>query len=220
VGIQFGAFVLDGATRQLTSGGVEVRLTPKAFDLLAVLVENRPKVLSKAALLERLWPNTFVVEANLSNLVAEIRAAIGDSARESKWIRTSHGFGYAFCGDASTLRGTQHPTVDRPVCWLEWGQRRFPLLIGEHVVGRDPDVEVRLDAPTVSRRHARVVVSAQQASLEDIGSKNGTRRGNHRVTSPIQLADGDSIRIGSVLLKFHLQAHTTTTATQSRSESR
>jgi hypothetical protein len=196
---------------------VEVHLTPKAFELLAVLVADRPNVVPKATLLERLWPGTFVVEANVSNLIAEIRAALGDSVRDSKWIRTAHGFGYAFCGPTSTLRRTER-RVDGPICWLEWGHRRFPLDLGQHLVGRDPAAEVRLDAPTVSRRHARVVVSAERALLEDIGSKNGTRHRNHDVTSPVQLADGDAIHIGSVLLTFRLRTHVTTTATQPRSE--
>jgi DNA-binding winged helix-turn-helix (wHTH) protein len=216
VGIRFASFVLDLDTRQLTRAGTEVSLTPKAFELLAILVEDRPKVVSKTTLMESVWPGTFVVEANLSNLVAEIRAALSDSAREPKWIRTVHGVGYAFCGRASTLRHVERPPVGRSLCWLEWGRRRFPLEMGEHVVGRDPAAEVRLDAPTVSRRHARFVVSAEGVWLEDIGSKNGTRCASHPVTSPLQLADGDAIHIGSVLLKFRLQAHTTTTATQSR----
>jgi DNA-binding winged helix-turn-helix (wHTH) protein len=217
VGIRFASFVLDLDTRQLTRTGTEVPLTPKAFELLAILVEDRPKVVSKTTLMERLWPGAFVVEANLSNLVAEIRAALGDSARAPKWIRTVHGFGYAFCGRASMLRPVERPSGGRPVCWLQWGRRRFPLEVGEYVVGRDPAVEVRLDARTVSRRHARLVVSAEGVSLEDIGSKNGTRCGSYQVTSPVHLADGDTIHIGSVLLTFRLWAHTTTTATQSRS---
>ena len=66
--IRFGGFVLDFDTRQLTQDGREVHLAPKAFELLAALVLDRPKVLSKADLQERLWPDTFVAEANLSNL--------------------------------------------------------------------------------------------------------------------------------------------------------
>ena len=136
VGIRFGSFVFYLDTRQLTREGVEIHLTPKAFELLAVLVEDRPKVVSKAALLERLWPGTFVAEANVSNLVAEIRGALDDRLRKPRWVRTVHGLGYAFCGDAITLGRPESAAVDRPMCWLEWGQRRFPLLIGEHVVGR------------------------------------------------------------------------------------
>lgn len=113
--IRFGSFVLDLDTRQLTREGVDVHLTPKAFELLAVLVEDRPKVLSKAILLERLWPGTFVAEANLSNLVAEIRGVLDDRPRNSRWVRTAHGFGYSFCGDAITAGRPESVALDRPV---------------------------------------------------------------------------------------------------------
>ena len=79
--IQFGPFTLDSGTRQLTRDGGAIHLTPKAFELLETLALERPKVLSKTALQERLWPDTFVAEANLSNLVAEVRAALDDRAR-------------------------------------------------------------------------------------------------------------------------------------------
>jgi DNA-binding winged helix-turn-helix (wHTH) protein len=212
VKIRFGPFTLDLDTRQLTRGRRVIHLAPKAFELLAALALARPKVLSKAVLQERLWPETFVAEANLSNLVAEIREALGDRARAPLFVRTAHGFGYAFCGDATTLPSATGP--DRPWCWLEWGRRRFPLSAGEHVVGRDPDVEIRLDASTVSRRHARLVVTAEGTVLEDFGSKNGTFRGSERVTSPVQLADGDSIRIGSLLVTFHVREPSGSTETQ------
>jgi eukaryotic-like serine/threonine-protein kinase len=100
VRIRFGPFTLDLESRQLSNAGEEIHLEPKAFELLSALVLERPKALSKADLQERLWPGTFVAEANLSNLVAEIRAALGDPARAPKFVRTAHGFGYAFCGDA------------------------------------------------------------------------------------------------------------------------
>jgi DNA-binding winged helix-turn-helix (wHTH) protein len=205
VRIQFGSFVLDRDTRQLTRDSEELHLTPKALQLLTLLVEERPKVVAKAVLLERLWPDTFVAEANLSNLVTEIRDALGDRTRRPKWIRTAHGFGYAFCGDAVATNPAA-VAIDASLCWLEWGRERFPLTAGEHVIGREPDVEIRLDAPTVSRRHARLVVSLDGAWLEDFGSKNGTQRGDERITTPVQLADGDIVHIGALMLTFHTNA--------------
>lgn len=215
--IRFGPFVLDRDTRLLTQGGREIHLAPKAFELLLTLVLDRPKALSKAVLQQRLWPETFVAEANLSNLVAEVREALGDQARAPRFVRTAHGFGYAFCGDATEMPAAQAAPApaDRAACWLEWGARRFPLSIGDNVVGRDPDVEVRLDASTVSRRHARFVVTSDRTILEDLGSKNGTLLGTERVTSPVPLADGDAIRIGSLLVVFHMRALLGSTETQS-----
>jgi DNA-binding winged helix-turn-helix (wHTH) protein len=214
VKIRFGPFTLDLDTRQLIRESHEIHLTPKAFELLTTLVLDRPKALSKAVLQERLWPGVFVAEANLSNLVAEIREALEDAAHAPTYVRTAHGFGYAFSGSATTLNTHPAPPPDRPACWLEWNRQRFPLSEGEHVIGRDPDVEVRLDDSTVSRRHARLVVTSEGTVLEDFGSKNGTFRGNERVTSPVRLADGDTIRIGSLVVTFHVRALMMSTDTQ------
>ena len=190
-----------------------MHLSGKAFELLVMLACARPKALSKKELHEALWPSTFVSEANLSNLVAEIRTALGDSARAPVFVRTVHRFGYAFCGDASALPQDHRPTSDQPVCWLEWGRARFPLSVGEHVIGRDEDADITIEASTVSRRHAQVVVTMNRAVLHDLGSKNGTFRGDQQVTSPTPLADGDALRIGTVLVTFHMRSPVGTTLT-------
>jgi pSer/pThr/pTyr-binding forkhead associated (FHA) protein len=104
----------------------------------------------------------------------------------------------------------------RPLCWLEWDKRRFPLAAGEHVIGRDAGVEVRLDASTVSRRHAKLIVTAEGTVLEDFGSKNGTFRGEARVIAPLQLVDDDAIRFGSLLVTFHVRAPMMSTDTQAQ----
>jgi DNA-binding winged helix-turn-helix (wHTH) protein len=84
----FGEFVLDGDTRELRRGRNVVAISPKAFQLLEILIANQPKAMSKAALQELLWPKTFVVEKNVANLVAEIREALEDSAEQPRFIRT------------------------------------------------------------------------------------------------------------------------------------
>jgi DNA-binding winged helix-turn-helix (wHTH) protein len=213
VTIRFGPFALDLDTRQLLRGRREIHVSPKAFDLLAALVVERPKVLSKSQLQQRLWPDTFVSEANLSNLVAEVRAALDDKSRAPRFVRTAHSVGYAFCGDATDAVAARETAPGQPLCWLEWNGRRFPLSPGEHVIGRDADVQVRLDSSTVSRRHARLLVTAEATVLEDFVSKNGTFRGSERVTSQIRLADGDAIRVGSLLLTFRMRTPFSSTET-------
>jgi pSer/pThr/pTyr-binding forkhead associated (FHA) protein len=96
--------------------------------------------------------------------------------------------------------------------------QRVPLYPGEHVIGRDPDVAIRIDASTVSRRHARILVDAVGAVLEDFGSKNGTFHGDEKINAPVTLADGDGIRIGSQLLIFRARSgdSTETQVDQSR----
>jgi predicted ATPase/DNA-binding winged helix-turn-helix (wHTH) protein len=94
----FGNFLLDLDTHELLRAGAPVSLSPKAFQLLGILVENRPKALSKPELQNRLWPSTFVVDKNLTNLVSEIREALGDDPAHPRFIRTVHRFGYSFKG--------------------------------------------------------------------------------------------------------------------------
>lgn len=212
--IRFGPFAADLDTRQLTRDGREIHLVPKAFELLVTLVNARPKVLSKSELQDRLWPDSYVSEGNLSNLIADIRAALGDRAGAPAFVRTAHGYGYAFCGDATTEPEAPDGPTDRAPCWLEWGTRRFRLSVGEHIIGRDPDAEIRLDESMVSRHHARLIVTEARTLLEDLGSKNGTLHAGSQVTTPVELADGDAIRIGSRLLTFHTRAASRSTVTQ------
>ena len=96
---RFGRFTLDTRTRQLLDDDNEVHLSPKAFELLHVLVRNRDRAMSRGELHEHLWPSTFVLETNLASLVAEIRRALGDAADEPRYLRTMHRFGYWFIGD-------------------------------------------------------------------------------------------------------------------------
>ena len=98
--LRFGLFTLDSDRRQLThreSG--ELHLTPKAFDLLALLVAEAPRVVRKGELHERLWPGTFVSDATLVGLVKEIRRTLDDRDADAPLIRTAHGVGYAFAGE-------------------------------------------------------------------------------------------------------------------------
>src|SRR5437660_934581 len=99
--IRFGECTFDPERHEVRRGTEAVRLSPKGFELLRLLVENRPRALGKEELFERLWPKTFVSEANLAGLVAEIRREIGDDAREPRFVRTVHGFGYAFSSGAA-----------------------------------------------------------------------------------------------------------------------
>ena len=83
-----------------------------------------------------------------------------------------------------------------------WAGGRAALADGDYVLGRDPDLELFLDADDVSRRHARITVAGTEAMIEDLNSKNGTFVSDRRLDSVRQLVAGDSIRIGSVRLMF------------------
>jgi DNA-binding winged helix-turn-helix (wHTH) protein len=196
--------LLDSDARQLLRNDAEVALSPKAFHLLLVLIENRSRAISKQELQQQLWPSTFVLETNLAGLVAEVRRALSDPAEHSTYVRTMHRFGYRFIGDVQAAGGAP-ASSQRPLkYWLLWETKQVPLTEGDNLVGRGVDASVWIDAPGVSRHHARIVVQHGEATLEDLGSKNGTYVGDSRVSIPHRLVNGDQIRVGSVVLTFRI----------------
>ncbi len=201
--VRFGECVLDSGTRELSAGGKTVHLTPKAFELLEILIESRPRAVSKTEIHERLWRDTFVADGTLTSLLAEVRSAIGDAGRETQWIRTVHRFGYAFSGPAKA-EPTKPPRRARVAFAyrLYWHAREIALEPGENILGRDPEAGIFIDHTKVSRQHARVVISDEGAVLEDLHSKNGTFLRGSRVEAPLPIADGDEVRLGSVAMTF------------------
>jgi DNA-binding winged helix-turn-helix (wHTH) protein len=201
--VSFGEFVLDPDAREVRRGSEPVLLSPKAYQLLELLVLNRPKALSKSALQDRLWPDTFVVDKNLVNLIAEIRVALGDDAAHPRFVRTVHRFGYAF-RDAAPEHSVSRKSIRRKdarfrLAWLGGG---LGLTDGEYVLGRDPELEVFLDSPDVSRRHARITIAGEAATIEDLDSKNGTFVTDRKLAVATRLTDGDTIRLGTFELTF------------------
>jgi DNA-binding winged helix-turn-helix (wHTH) protein len=214
VRLQFDDLTFDSETRQLWAGGKEVRLSPKAFHLLALLIDGRPQAVSKTDIRGHLWPGTFVSDSSLPSLVSEIRDAIADHRRKPGLIRTLHGFGYAF-------RAERPPTQPRtaqisgPNTWLLGTTAEIALLPGENILGREGDGIILVKSSTVSRRHARIVIDAAGAMVEDLGSKNGTYVNDRRVDGPTPVVDGDQVRVGSLLFTFRRSQSGQSTETQS-----
>lgn len=197
----FGPFEFDSERRELRRDGAGLHLTPKAFDFLALLIAEAPRVVRKEELHERLWPGTFVSDATLVSLVKEVRRALDDRDASAPMIRTAHGVGYAFARAIERVAGFSYPAVSR---WLLVSGRRVPLDDGEHVLGRDPAASIHIDSSGVSRRHARIVVSGTDVALEDLGSKNGTRVNDEAVVRRVMLRDGDRIQLGPAVVVFRM----------------
>jgi len=197
---RFGRFEFDVQTRRVREGERDIHLAPKAFELLAALLEVAPRVVSKRELHAKLWPSGVVADATLVALVKHLRAALRDRDRAAPLIRTVHRVGYAL--ELSPV----HRKADQPAvtaCWLIFGQRRLALAKGENIVGRDAAARIRLDDPTVSRRHARIVVGGASALLEDLGSKNGTFLDDQQISSgAVPLRDGARVAFGTVLATY------------------
>jgi hypothetical protein len=136
----------------------------------------------------------------LAGLVAEIRKALGQTDRSGP-IRTVHTFGYAFDADVTE----EQPPV---LCHLLWPDGHAALAAGVFDVGRDPSLPVLIDGTTVSWRHARLHVaglaSAPTVSVEDQGSRNGTFVNGARTSGLAALADGDELRLGTVVVRVRL----------------
>jgi DNA-binding winged helix-turn-helix (wHTH) protein len=219
---RFGECTLDTSSRELLRDGAAVHLTGKAFRLLEVLIEHRPTALSKEQLQDLVWPGVFVSEANLTSLITDLRKAIGDDAHQSSFIRTVYGFGYAFSGRleeaAAPPRVGKTSRAGRYL--LLWGRKEIELAEGENILGRGPESIEWIDRDTVSRRHARIVISGDAAAIEDLGSKNGTYLKGRRLEAAVPLSDGDEIRLGSVPLRFRVLPEPGSTATGSRARRR
>jgi DNA-binding winged helix-turn-helix (wHTH) protein len=214
VPVRFGEFSLDEDRRQVLRGETPLPLEPKAWELLSLLVARRPKALSKAQIRDVLWPGTFVSETALAGLVADIRAALGDDARQPRFVRTLHGFGYAFCGTVAGERPSAPALASG--CRLLWADREIPLPDGEHFLGRDEGCLVRSRSVRVSRHHARIRVEAGRAVLEDLGSRNGTHVGGRRIDGPVELTLGDTIEVGPEEIVFLGPGGTGSTVTDRR----
>jgi DNA-binding winged helix-turn-helix (wHTH) protein len=213
---RFRSFVVDEARRQLLRDGRELHLTPKAFDTLVLLLDAAPRVVRKSELHDRLWPNGAVSDASLVGLVGEIRRALGDRDPGARIIRAVPRVGYAFDAPVA-VEGTQSVDGEAQLAikhWLVWRGRRVSLAGGPNLIGRDPDSRMWLDYTTVSRRHARIVVSEAGALLEDLGSKNGTSIDGARVSAPTLLRDGDHLGFGRMLVIYRESAAGPPTVTE------
>ncbi|PYQ26518.1 MAG: hypothetical protein DMF56_24155 [Acidobacteria bacterium] len=199
---QFGEFTYDSESRLLVRGGTGRHLSPKAQQLLQLLLAARPRALSRQDLYDALWPSTFVSETNLAGIVNEVRCALGDNARASQYIRTVHGFGYAF----STEVASEPPATVHAM--LMCGGTSYPLYKGENSIGRAPDSRVVLTDGTISRRHAAITIhdGDDVCFLRDLDSKNGTYVDGQKIGStPVLVRDRVQITFGAAVASIKIR---------------
>lgn len=196
---RFAEFVFDPDRVQVLRGASPVHLEPKAFQLLGLLLSRRPRAVSKEEIHEAIWPGTTVSESSLPGLVRDLRAALADDCDSPRLIRTVRGHGYAFCAAVDGERGEGV----EPCRWLVLqGGREIPLPAGTHVVGRGESCSIRFASSRVSRRHAVVHVDERAATIEDLGSRNGTFLRGQRVERASEIQPGDVVGIGPEELRF------------------
>jgi DNA-binding winged helix-turn-helix (wHTH) protein len=198
----FGAFTLDFDQRRLFTAERDVPLTPKAFELLKLLIDVRPKALSKDEIFRAIWKDTFVTESTLATTIRDLRDALDDSAKEPRFIRTSYAYGYAFVGNVV-------PDNQNALHSSDWriihGHHEIPLRHGENILGRSGSGVIVIDSATVSRHHGKLTVEGSRLFCEDLGSKNGTWVKSQRAAERLEVFDGDEIRLGSVVVVARLE---------------
>ncbi len=158
---QFDSFLLDQAERILLCSKTPVSLPPKVFDVLSVLVESAGHLVTKATLLEKVWPDTFVEEANVSINIAILRKILGENAGGQPYIETVRKRGYRFIAKVleveseSVLKVLRHEREPAPLVSqkskldLSQGFRSLAVLPFENE-SNDPDVEYLADGLTES----------------------------------------------------------------------
>lgn len=196
--LRFADCVLDLRARQLERQGGIVPLEPKVYELLEVLIKRRPAVVTNNELDELLWPQVYVERTSLTRLVSELRAALGDTPRGSRIIRTAYKTGYAFCAEVASMPSAAGAPA---AIELVWKRQTLLLTDGEHLAGRDEDCALVIDATTVSRRHARIAVASGAAIIEDLDSTNGTHVKGVRISAPTPLEPGDELALGSEVVQ-------------------
>src|ERR1044071_5004813 len=105
---EFDAFRVDATNRLLLRDGEVVPLTAKVFDLLLVFVENHGRLLEKDEVMQRVWPQSFVEEGNLTRNVSTLRKALGETSKSHQYIVTVPGYGYKF---VATVKEVREPTA-------------------------------------------------------------------------------------------------------------
>ena len=168
----FGDCTFDRERRELRRDGSPVHAGPKLLRLLELLVDARPRALTKDEIHTSLWPDTFISEGTLTSLVAELREAIGDEARAPRLVKTIHGYGYVFCGDVVAGDARRWPARRRS-CRIIVGDREIALPPGEHVLGRSSDATVFIDDVGISRHHARITITAAGAISKTLAARTG-----------------------------------------------
>ena len=163
-----------------------------------MLLERPGRLVTRDQLRARIWPDAVYVDFDhgLNKAVSKLRRALGDTADNPRYVETLSRRGYRFL--APVVGAPTAPTTS--TLRLIWEGRAIAVGEGSSEIGRARDAAICVDAPSVSRRHARVVFSEGRATIEDMHSKNGTSVNGRRIEGPVALSDGDEIRVGVALL--------------------
>jgi DNA-binding winged helix-turn-helix (wHTH) protein len=199
---RFGDFELDVAAFTLRREGTPVRLERIPMEVLVQLVEHAGTLVARDSIHAALWGSGVFLDrdAAINTAMRKIRKALGEDGDRLRFVETVVGKGYRFVGPI--VRETMDAEREVANYRLTRGTHAFALQNGDNLIGRDPDVHVFLDHPSVSRRHARISITAGRVTLEDLKSRNGTCVDGRGIISPTELHDGMIIGVGPITLTF------------------
>jgi len=211
---QLGDWLVEPTLDRISRDDEVVQLRPRAMDVLACLAVAAGKLATKRDLIDAVWRTEFVSEHALTQVIAELRAALGDDARKPVYIENIPRRGYRLVAEvipvAASMPVARHASVPFK---LQGHDRDYPLSQGINIIGRTDDADIAIDRTEVSRCQARIVVSGTSATIEDLGSKNGTYLNGERLQGPAPLTNGDEIWIGRSVarLRFLVEGEPTMT---------
>ena len=192
----FGSCTLDTNSRELREGERVIAADPRHVAVLLYFLENPGRVISREELIEKVWGKSNDGAERLSQAVAALREAFHDrDARIPRYIAAAPPRGYKFVANVNTTNVEYE---------LIHGLRRLPLAPGENIIGRAGDSTIRIGTTGVSRHHARLVIGADRATIEDLESKNGTLVNRRRIKGVCELKQHDEVGIGDATLIFQL----------------
>ena len=200
---QLGDWLVEPTLDRISRDGQFVRLRPRAMDVLICLALASGKLASKQNIIDAVWRTEFVSEHALTQVVAELRSALGDDARNPAYIENIPRRGYRVVAAVTPVAASVTPVRDAALPFkLQSADGDHSLVQGPNVIGRTGDADICIDRTEVSRCHARIVVQGTTATLEDLGSKNGTYLNGERLERPALLGNGDEIWIGRSVARF------------------
>ena len=198
-----GEWTVEPTLDRITRDGQTVRLRPRAMDVLTALAMASGEMVSKRDLIDTVWQTEFVSEHALTQVIAELRAAFGDNARNPSYIENIPRRGYRLMAPVNQIAQAKESPRDASLPFkLAGDDGDHPLIQGPNIIGRTTDADICVDSTEVSRCHARVTVQGTTATIEDLGSKNGTFVCDQMIDQPTRLCDGDVLRIGDQRFEF------------------
>jgi DNA-binding winged helix-turn-helix (wHTH) protein len=202
---RIGDWLVEPSLSRVSRGDISAQLEIKMMEVLVCLASRAGELVTREELVDTVWATEFISDNTLTHAIAELRRALDDDARHPEFIETIHRRGYRLIAPVAGLESDGVPPSPRQEAdrfKIVSAEGEVLLSEGETLIGREPDAAVSIDSSKVSRHHARILIDGVTATLEDLGSKNGTFLNGERIEAHADLSDGDEIRIGRHIARY------------------